>query len=491
MKPMPDDNRLAGPLKPMRFEVDVEDCIVRGEIPRELHGGFYRAGPTWKRHSRQGCNGWYVMDGMIQATLFEDGKVSFRNRWVRTPKFLAEEAAGEALFEYEDGWDDWRGWGLAEVVRNERTTGIPQGNAAINVVPFAGEVLALSEQGLVPIALDPTTLETRGPVPWASECGRGLVNPPSPEGGTTCAHPKWDAQTGTLYAWSSWDHEPYVTLHLVGPDGSVRSRALDGAPYYTQLHDIWLTEDFIVAPFQPFIQSMDRLKQGFGYPVYGWEPERPIVLGIIPRSLEGEIRWIEAEFGPEYIMHTMSANTVGNSLILDGPIFDKAPFPFEQDLQPGESMLPFGAGVTGRWIVDLQNASIKSERLDDRPVEFPKVDERYYGRGYQFGFMTSGDDLWSLTTVIKRNVVSGEEQRYKVERDAPIALFEPTFAPRNKTAPEGDGYLIVPVSRFAEGCAEFLIFDTQGIEAGPIAEVDLPVPIGWTPHGHYLDRTES
>lgn len=490
MKPAPRDVRLSGPMKPMRFEVDVEDCIVHGEIPRDLRGGFYRAGPTWKRTARQGCNGFFAMDGMVQGLLFEDGKATFRNRWVRTPKYLAEEEAGEAIFEYDDGWTDYRGYGVGEVVRNARTTGIPQGTATINAVPFAGkEVLALSEQGLVPVALDPFTLETKGLVSWARECGRGLVAPPCPEGGTFTAHPKWDPDTGELYGWSAWDHPPYCTLHFVRPDGSVRSRALDDAPYHANLHDIWLTEEFVVMPFQPFVQTLDRIKQGHSY--FGWEPERQTILGIIPRTLEGEVRWVKADFGPEYIMHTMSANTIEDQLVLDGPIYDKPPFGFEQDLDPGDDFVPFAAGVTGRWTVDLVAGTVKSERLDDRPVEFPKVDERYYGKPYETGFMTSGDDLLSLTTVIKRNVRSGREQRYTVERDAPIALFEPTFAPRSATSSEGDGYLIVPVSRFAENCAEFLLFDTQGVEAGPIAQIDLPVPIGWTPHGHYLDLSET
>ena len=37
MDPIPNDIRLTGPLKPMRFEVDIEDCIVQGEIPRTLN----------------------------------------------------------------------------------------------------------------------------------------------------------------------------------------------------------------------------------------------------------------------------------------------------------------------------------------------------------------------------------------------------------------------------------------------------------------------
>ena len=66
-------------------------------------------------------------------------------------------------------------------------------------------------------------------------------------------------------------------------------------------------------------------------------------------------------------------------------------------------------------------------------------------------------------------------------------LIAPTFAARSADAPEGDGYLIVPVSRFTENRSEYLIFDTQGIDAGPLATIGLPVQIGWTPHGHYMD----
>jgi carotenoid cleavage dioxygenase len=45
---IPNDIRLMGPLKPMRFEAHVEDCIVaEGKIPADLHGGFYRVGHSW------------------------------------------------------------------------------------------------------------------------------------------------------------------------------------------------------------------------------------------------------------------------------------------------------------------------------------------------------------------------------------------------------------------------------------------------------------
>ncbi|MGV9868754.1 carotenoid oxygenase family protein, partial [Rhodococcus koreensis] len=64
--PLPKGNSLRGPFQPMRFEATVEECIVtHGEIPKELAGGFYRAGPTWRRPTRQGNNPLISMDGMV------------------------------------------------------------------------------------------------------------------------------------------------------------------------------------------------------------------------------------------------------------------------------------------------------------------------------------------------------------------------------------------------------------------------------------------
>lgn len=147
--PYPQKMWLMGPLTPMRFEADVEDCIVtEGEVPKDLNGGFYRVGGTWKRPTRQGLVGPFTQDGMVQALTFREGRVDFKNRWIRTPKYLAEDRAGEALFDWTDGaFDDWRAFGWGEVIRNERTNGVPQGTNNVNVVPFAGQLLTLGEQG--------------------------------------------------------------------------------------------------------------------------------------------------------------------------------------------------------------------------------------------------------------------------------------------------------------------------------------------------------
>jgi carotenoid cleavage dioxygenase len=247
-----------------------------------------------------------------------------------------------------------------------------------------------------------------------------------------------------------------------------------------------LSERYVVMPFQPF--TVDRRRIAKDLAVFGWDPDLPIVLALIPRDdINGEIRWITADVDPQYIMHTMSANQSGNLLVLDGPIFDRPPFPFEDQVAFGTDFVPFGTGVTGRWTVDLDTGNVKSERLDDRAVEFPKVDERYYGRGYSTGFLLAGENLWSLNTIVRRDVHTGEEETYTIKADSMIAIFEPTFIPRSLDAPEGDGYVMMAVSHFVENRAEYLLFDSAGISSGPIARIEIPFPIGWTPHGHWMD----
>lgn len=487
--PFPKDIKLMGPLKPMRFEATVDDCIVsEGEIPYELYGGFYRCGPTWKRPSKQGTTGFPAQDGMVQSLVFREGRADFKNRWIRTAKYLAEERAGRGLFEYKDGhFGDWRSYGLGEVLRDEWTHGIPQGNNAVNVFPFAGQILTSGEMGAPPVALDPITLDTIGVVPWSVALGKSVVDPACFGDGAFTAHPKWDPETGELYGWGYSDQKPYTTLHWCRPDGTIRSRELWDAPYAALTHDMWLTDRYVVLPFQPFVVDRTRIDRDLA--ILGWEPERPIVLALIPRDdIDAPIRWIEADIEPEYIMHTMSANQVNGDLILDGPIFDRPPFPFEDEVDLGTDYVPFGSGVVGRWTIDLETGKVKSERLDERAVEFPKIDERFYGKPYEWGFMVSGKDLWSLNTLVRRNVRTDEEDAYEIQRgESMIAVFEPTFAPRSPDAPEGDGYVIVPVSRFLENTSEYLIFDSEDIPSGPRAVVELPFQIGWTPHGHWMD----
>jgi carotenoid cleavage dioxygenase-like enzyme len=493
--PLPTEARLKGPFQPMRFEATVEECIVtHGEIPKDLTGGFYRVGPTWKRPTRQGTNGLLGMDGMVQALVLENGRADFRNRWIRTPKYMLEEEHGRGMFEWTDGnWHDWRTYGYGDVQRDCYTTGVPQGTNNVNIFPFAGEVVTSGEQGGPPIALDPITLETKGIVNWSPRLSPGIHAPAGYGDNSFTAHPKWDHDTGILYGWSYRDTAPYVTVHVVHLDGGVETRELRDAPYNAVAHDIWLTPEWMVMPFQPMLIDKKRItKQELS--AFGWDPELPIVLALIPRhDADAPVRYITTGLEPQYVMHTLSANLIGDVLTLDGPIFNRPPFPFEQDFAAGDDVALFfsiAKSALGRWTVDLLTGSVKAEMLSDRPSELPKVDERFYGKGYRFGYQVGGEVKrtgMKMNSLVITDMQTMSDQVYQIRGDEPAAVLEATFAPRRKDSSEGDGYIIVPVSWWAEKRGEYQIFDTDDVTQGPICRIELPFMMGWTPHGHWMD----
>ena len=484
--PIPKDSRWRGPFYPMRFEATIDDCIVaEGEVPKDLAGAFYRSGPSWRRPTKQGTLAQMTGDGMVQALFFRDGQVDFRNRWIRTPKFVAEERAGRALFEWTDcNFGDWRDWALcADVVRDEDNAGVPQGTSWVNVFPFAGGMLTSGEQGAPPIAIDPMTLDTIGVVPWSGKLSRGVPEPASPEDASFTGHPKWDAGTGELYGWAYRDEPPFLTLHRIRPDGTVQSRELWDAPYAGVVHDIWLSERYAVIPYQPWIVDRRRLADGLG--IFDWKPgELPIVLALVPRDdLEnGAIRWITLDAAPRYMMHSMSTNHVGDLLHLDAPVFENDhPFTFTPEIKPPQT------AVLSRWTIDLATGKTTTECLDDEATEAPKLDERYHGRNNKWAFRLKGPHMLYHDTVVVRNVHAGSEVSYRIGSPQLSSVLEPQLAPRHPDAPEGDGYLIVPVSRWKEHRADYLIFDTDDVTAGPIARIELPFGIGWSFHGHWKD----
>src|SRR3954463_6661820 len=160
-------------LGPIPFEADAPFLKIIGELPRELNGTLYRNGPNPQFES-PGAH-WFVGDGMLHAFHFENGRASYRNRWVRTPKWLAEHDAGRALF---------GGFGrkLPDAPQNLTNGGV----ANTNIIFHAGKLLALEEAHL-PTEIDPSTLATRG---YHNYQGRVA--------GSFTAHPKIDPVTGEL-----------------------------------------------------------------------------------------------------------------------------------------------------------------------------------------------------------------------------------------------------------------------------------------------------
>ena len=181
MSQFPDTPAFTGFFKPERWETDIFDCEVEGEIPESLDGAFFRVQPdpqlTPKLVNDIAFNG----DGAISQFRIENGRVDFRHRWVRTDKFRLEREEGKALFAaYRNPLND-----------DPRVKGRYRGTANTNAIAYGGKLFALKEDS-PPVSMDPFTLETEGYYDFA-----GAMDAP-----TFTAHPKVDPLTGNLCAFS-------------------------------------------------------------------------------------------------------------------------------------------------------------------------------------------------------------------------------------------------------------------------------------------------
>mgnify|MGYP006114314765 FL=1 len=168
----PNHPNLRGGFAPLQSECDVHDLIIEGEVPKQLNGTFYRNGPN-AQYAPRGTYHMFGGDGMIHALSVQDGRVSYRNRWVRTQRFEKERDAGRALFNSFNPMD------VDESVQGMQTDGV----ANTNIIWHGGKLLVL-EEAHAPIELDPITLQTKG----VHTFGGKLLGPMT-------AHPKMDEET--------------------------------------------------------------------------------------------------------------------------------------------------------------------------------------------------------------------------------------------------------------------------------------------------------
>ncbi|MBL0897253.1 MAG: carotenoid oxygenase family protein, partial [Reyranella sp.] len=169
-KAFPTDNPfLRGYYAPVNTEADAAHLHITGEMPKDLCGTLYRNGPN-PQFAPRGPYHWFGGDGMIHAFHIENGNVSYKNRWVRTPKWKVENEEGEGLSGTfgNPRYTDPRVFTLNSTIANT------------NIVWHGGKLLAL-EEAHAPFALDPASLmpaTDKGYETWAAKpCGPFTAHP--------------------------------------------------------------------------------------------------------------------------------------------------------------------------------------------------------------------------------------------------------------------------------------------------------------------------
>lgn len=462
--PFPDIPTLRGNFAPILMECDALDLPVVGTLPDGLAGTLYRNGPNPQYAPPDPKYHWFLGDGMVHAFRIEDGRVSYRNRWVRTPKWELEHSAGRALF---GSWGDPR---TTDPLAADKDDGI----ANTNIVWHAGRLLALEEAHL-PFEVDPSSLTSRGYCDFSGKLKSQVT-----------AHPKIDPVTGELvfFGYSvAGPFTPAMAYGVVDIGGTLKTLQRFEAPFASMVHDFIVTRDHVLFPILPLTGSMERARRGL--PPYAWEPACGAHVGIMRRDGGvSSMRWFTGE--PCYMFHALNAWDEGDRVVAYVMQSEAAPlFPLP-DGTPGDPKK--ASSRLCRWTFDLAGNSntFKQDYVDDLTGEFPRLDERFTGAKNRHGFYAAHcrpADEPTFDGIARIDLVTGRRELFTVP--ASDALSEPVFVPRTSDAPEAEGWLLTVAWRGEERRSDLLVLDAGALGDGPVATVQLShrVPFGF--HGNW------
>jgi carotenoid cleavage dioxygenase len=438
---------LTGVHTPIHEEKTLTDLEVTGAIPPQLSGCYVRIGPNPFKPDPRGYH-WFVGDGMVHGLRLHDGKAEwYRNRYVRSNMLEAQ--------------------GGPKAVPGKRRNAHDTVNT--NVIQVAGKTLALVEAGSFPVELS-HDLES---IAYSDFAG-GLKGP-------FTAHPHQDPETGEVHAITYDAMTPNTVWHVViDATGSVMRELPIPVKNGPSIHDCTITGRYALVFDLPVTFSMKAVLGGAKFP-YRWNPEHGARVGLLPRNGGAEdIVWCEVD--PCYVFH------VANS-------FDRDDGKVVVDLDVYQSMFTGnGDGPAGkslgfeRWVIDPVTSRIDRQTLDASPQEFPRPDERYFGREYRYAWaigLPSADPAFlGQQPLYRHDLVTGERSLHDFGPGRVPGEF--VFVPRRADAPEGEGWMIGFVIDTDRETTDLVILDATDMAAEPVARVHIPhrIPPGF--HGNWL-----
>ncbi|KAH7201319.1 isoeugenol monooxygenase [Fusarium oxysporum] len=464
-----------------RWQGEIDDLVVYGEIPKEIDGTFYRIilDPYMPPDPR---NGFVEGDGNICAIRIHDGKASLKMKYVETERYLLERQAGRRLFGvYRNPYTNDPSTRYA----NDST-----GNT--NIIYWGGNVLALAERGL-PWAIHPDTLETHRYDPYAGQVKTK----------TFTAHPKVDPKTNELVCFGQeakgLGTTDFVTFHITA-EGEARDECWYKFPESRWIHDTWITENWIILSGMPFFYTGDEaLKAGAQH--WRFDPDRPQVMIVAPRRPSaprhpdwkvGEFRQYEWDNG--LVIHCGSAWEDKDGLLhFESPWTKWNVFAF---WNPPDYKQPEPTGSYVRWTIDPSQpthtrVTKMEEILPSSFNDFPVIDDRFLLSRQTKTFLTAHNVLTNETprgfpapnNIVKIDTEANELLVWDAGEGGHVS--EPAFIPRSDDAPEGDGWVLFATTRTQAPRGEMVILDTSDFTQ-PVAIIQMPFAMRDQLHGNWV-----
>ncbi|MBS9386884.1 MAG: carotenoid oxygenase family protein [Dolichospermum sp. BR01] len=448
---------------------------IEGEIPPELAGTLFRNGAGLLDINKERLHHPFDGDGMISRITFTNGRAHFRNRFVQTAGYLAEQKAGKILYRGVFGTQKPGGW-LANIfdlkIKNIANT---------NVIYWGKKLLALWEAA-EPYSLNPQTLETLG-----NEYFNGVLS----KGEAFSAHPRIDPN-GTLVNFAIKPGlSTTITIFELNTNGEITSKQNHSVPGFCFIHDFVITENYCIF-FQnpvdfnpiPFALGISSAAQCIKF-----QKNQPTRIIIIPRKTQTEnVKVLETQAG--FIFHHVNAFEVGNEIIIDSICYESL-----TEVEPNSDYRKTDFDTNSppqlwRFNLNLSENKVQNQLIDPRPTEFPTIHPNYVGKSYRYLYSAAAHQSTvnaPLQAIFKVDLESGRKQLWSA---APRGFIgEPIFIPRPNSQTEDDGWLIALVYDAEHHRSDVVILDAENLQKGAIAKLHLKHHIPYGLHGSFTQET--
>jgi len=441
---------LSGNLAPVATETTAFDLNITGTLPQELDGRYLRNGPNPIGDVNPDSYHWFLGSGMVHGIRLRDGKAEwYRNRWVR------DRNVANALVEPPTPSD----WPATHQQFASNT----------NVIGHAGRTWALVEGGSPPIEMG-YELETVRVSNFAGTLPQAFS-----------AHPKRDPQTGELHVmayWWGWGNQ--VQYLVVGVDGKVRRTvdiALPGGP---MLHDCAITQKYVLVFDLPCVFNLESAMAGKSFP-YQWDANYQARVGLLPRDgVASDITWCPIDSC--YIFHPLNAYDAADGTVVLDAI--RHPKMFDVELRGPDE----GKPTLDRWVLNPKTGTATQERLDDRPQEFPRINESLVGSKNDFGYCAGITNVFNQSDLIKQNLDARTSQ---IRHDGDhMGYGEPVFISKENATSEDDGWVMALRHNSQTDLSDLVVLDAKDFTGEPVAVVSLPVRVPNGFHGNWVADTE-
>lgn len=466
------NNKFKGGLETQSHEIIVAELAVEGTIPQWLVGSLIRNTPAQYEIGERSYRHWFDGLAMLYSFTFENGRVSYRNRFIESKAHRENNETGEIKF--------------SEFATNRRQSLFSRlstafekphlgGNTNVNVARFGDRYVALTETPLA-MVFDLHTLETLG-----------VYDYDQTDAQISTAHPHFDfaRNMGVTYAAKIGISSEYRFYNLNGTKLDLLTAVPTQKLAY--IHSFGMTEHYLllaeyalklsnvlgmVVSGKPFIENFE------------WLPDEGSRFIVVDKASGKVVS--EAETEAFFAFHHINAFERDGEIVADFAAYSDANLIKQFYL---DELRADGAGITGgefrRYRIPLSGGKRATyELVTDENIEFPRINyDRSNGKPYGCTFGASiqhgTTDFYNQLT--KFDVATGA---VKIWHEANCYPGEPVFVAAPGASTEDTGAILSVVFDSQLGTSFLLVLDGQSF--AEIARISLPqyVPFGF--HGQFF-----